>query len=100
MNYVDRIVEADGLRRSSQTRRVAVHALYVDLPSDLAIPIKLAALKAGVTPEALIVDVLRDVFEPLLPSQGILNLLVSESDTRTYPPLSETVHQRRAGVVR
>lgn len=92
MNYIARLTAADGLaRRSSQTRKVAIRAVSVDLPPDLHIPIHLAAKRAGVTVEAMILDVLRDAFEPVLPTTGHLQLIAAGAhDTRTEAPAART----------
>lgn len=96
MNYIDRLTHADKLaRRTSQTRKVAIHSVAIDLPPDLHIPIHLAAKKAGVTPAALILDVLRDIFEPVLPAQHalIISAPPAQDDTRTGRAASHALRE-------
>jgi hypothetical protein len=56
----------------SRIRKTNAHVFEVTLPVETALSIRLAAAKAGLTPEQLITDILRDSFEPVFASRGKL----------------------------
>lgn len=61
-------------RRERQIRTTIIRSVHLDLPPDLSIAVRITAAKAGLSPEALLIDVLRDIFEPIVSSQGEIAL--------------------------
>lgn len=71
-------MDRDLPRRTSQIRKMHISSVCLDLPPDLAAAINLVAVKAGLEPSALIVDVLRDFFGSTIDSAGTLAVQSSE----------------------
>lgn len=70
MNFVSQPIEADGIDERRQVRKQNVSSMTILLPPDLALAIRLTAHKSGMSPESLVTDVLRDIFESTFAGRG------------------------------
>jgi hypothetical protein len=54
----------------SRTRKATMPVLQLSLPPEIHRSIQMAPKAAGVSPENLVVDILRDSFEPVFAGRG------------------------------
>lgn len=66
-----------GFEPGGRMRRATSAVLKVQLPPEIAMAIFLTARQAGLSPENLVADILRDMFEPTFAGRG--ELAVKES---------------------
>jgi hypothetical protein len=84
-------LDRDHPRRTSQMRKAVIRSLYLDLPSDLAGAISLVAIKTGIEPSALIIDILRDVFGHTVESAGGIASRKADAAAGSVRPANSTL---------
>ena len=60
----------NALAPMKRTRKTVAPTLQIHLPAEIALAVAIAAEKAGMSAESLVVDILRDVFEPVFAGRG------------------------------